>query len=89
MKREDLGALSTAEQSHEIRDADRLAWLDAHRVYVEVGKSGQPGSGYITFGGEAWEARVKLADGRAYCPVADDNFSTFREALDALREALP
>lgn len=88
MKREDLGVLSASEQTHHLRDADRMAWLDGHRVYLEIGKTGSPGSGYVSFDGEAWQVRVKLADHQAYGSVAAEPFSTLREAIDALVDAL-
>lgn len=78
MRREDLG-LSVA-------DRDRLAWLDAQRVYLETGETGKAGSGYISFDGEAWGVSVKLSDTQAYHRI--DSCSTFPEAVDALRDAL-
>jgi hypothetical protein len=77
MKREDFGGVA---------DRDRLAWLDGHRAYIEVGKTGAPGSGHIVFDGDAWHVSVKLADAQAYHRI--DSCSTLPEAVDALGDAL-
>lgn len=86
MSREALGRLSVAERTHTPTDSDRLAWLDANQVYLEIGKTGAPGSGYIARDEDGWVVRVKLTDTQTYWLV--DTCSTLREAIDALVEAL-
>jgi hypothetical protein len=65
---------------------DLLAFLDAHRVYLEIGPSFSAGSGYISYDKDVggWEAR--FYNGARYELVEYETlYSTLIEALEALR----
>jgi len=76
-------------------DTDRLSWMDGNRVYLEVGETNKPGSGFVSFNDGKWTSEIwKAAYEGAhpmYQPTEPDpecRATTFREALDDLMNAL-
>lgn len=79
----DLGTLSAGERellSKPQRDADRLAWLDAQRIYLQSGgPMNVKGSWFIYHHDRAWRSGLVLAD---ETPYVEEEHPTLREAID-------